>query len=328
MSFDLSAVEFDNFDDVTDTDLMNTSGDTTLSQSEVLLAQDLSCLDDIIRDIDSDVFFEIDNIERYLLGDDGFDVFEDIASPKKNPNRRDREVVRLDSCHCTICDKKFPSLAYLTRHYETKGHLRKKARLDFDNIIVYEPEEVQEVQDEVVIEEIVVQDHEYVEIEEVEGAVSLRDFFESYSPENVEEIEDVAPVPEPQPSCSSSSSSSGLISCTLCNKNFTKRGYLLQHNLTYHSGDKPFKCCRCGKRYANEDALNNHEVKHESAEKLFNCDTCSKGYINRIDLRRHEAVHTNAMPHQCHMCDKGFARRDHLEKHFLVHQKRENRARL
>ena len=62
--------------------------------------------------------------------------------------------------------------------------------------------------------------------------------------------------------------------CDKCDKRFTMKRYLKQHQTT-HSNEKPFKCDKCGKQFSQKSYLKRHQILH-TGEKAFKCDVCDK----------------------------------------------------
>lgn len=244
-----------------------------------------------------------------------------------------KEIAR--NFECNLCNAKLPSMAYLKRHYNTKGHQRKLIKKTGVQFI--------EIKDTTRVEQLTALTNDDIEmihsfddqIEQITGNSSfgttimtpdasldgidlnLNDFRAAdailtfnltSNPENVVSI----PI----------KSTKSDYFCQHCNKTFTQKCYFTQHNKAHHSGPKNFKCEKCGKKYATEIDLENHKLKH-SDSKPFKCDRlkCNHSYNNKIDLKRHEKNHEE-MENVCLICSKGFVRRDHLRKHYLVHERK------
>lgn len=109
--------------------------------------------------------------------------------------------------------------------------------------------------------------------------------------------------------------------CALCNREFTKRCYLIQH-INYKHSDKPFKCGKCSKKFVNQLKLDDHLEKHNFANKKWKCiaSRCNKAYAYKADLKIHESnVHQKEnKKHTCE-CGKSFSRKDHLKIHKRSH---------
>ncbi|KAH3897422.1 hypothetical protein DPMN_021610 [Dreissena polymorpha] len=89
--------------------------------------------------------------------------------------------------------------------------------------------------------------------------------------------------------------------CPLCQRCFSKKKYLDQHELT-HSGMKPFVCPRCGKAFTR-----------------YHCQFCHKGFAKASGLKDHVRIHTGERPFKCHVCDKRFNVKSNLVKHAMTH---------
>uniref|UniRef100_A0A1B0FM85 C2H2-type domain-containing protein n=1 Tax=Glossina morsitans morsitans TaxID=37546 RepID=A0A1B0FM85_GLOMM len=59
----------------------------------------------------------------------------------------------------------------------------------------------------------------------------------------------------------------GRFKCLPCDKIFSSRCYLKQHNKIYHFGAVPYRCEECGKRFPTEAILNAHLTRHGSDAK-------------------------------------------------------------
>ena len=79
---------------------------------------------------------------------------------------------------------------------------------------------------------------------------------------------------------------------------FFLRVCVLQHNNTFHKGDKPFKCHMCGKRFQNAELFEQHQQKH-AGDKPYKCPLCPKQFNHKTDLRRHMCLHTGQKPFMC-----------------------------
>ncbi|XP_057703451.1 zinc finger protein 436-like [Corythoichthys intestinalis] len=108
-----------------------------------------------------------------------------------------------------------------------------------------------------------------------------------------------------------------LFACTLCDKEFPRKGHLENHKRT-HTGEKPFVCTYCGKRFNEKGNLNKHARTH-SGEKPFACTLCNKGFSQKHLLANHARTHTGEKPFTCSLCDKRFSQKNNLNRHARIH---------
>ncbi|KAK2712909.1 hypothetical protein QYM36_011572 [Artemia franciscana] len=119
--------------------------------------------------------------------------------------------------------------------------------------------------------------------------------------------------------------------CTFCDAKFLRRQHLNLH-LTMHTGEKNFKCDRdqCGKAFARKARLDKHVKSHlrrengqlnskETAENVFHCEICGKDYITKYGYNVHMRMHTGKGLYECIICKRMFNRRYSLDQHVKIH---------
>lgn len=109
------------------------------------------------------------------------------------------------------------------------------------------------------------------------------------------------------------------LTCTICNKTFTRPYRLAQHNIKYHSETPTYQCDYkgCFKNFKTWSALHLH-VKTDHPKLV--CDVCGKGCIGKQGLQSHMVVHSsnNAIKlWNCEYCDMGlFVKKLELIEHY------------
>ncbi|KAM9797021.1 uncharacterized protein ACBT44_017330 isoform 2-T2 [Syngnathus typhle] len=108
-----------------------------------------------------------------------------------------------------------------------------------------------------------------------------------------------------------------LFKCSLCDKGFTRRVYMMAHQKA-HSKGKPFTCSICAKGFLLKSQLRTHSRSH-TGERPFTCSACAKSFLSNGQLRMHARIHTGERPFTCSVCSKCFLTRSHLQRHSKIH---------
>ncbi|XP_067304806.1 zinc finger protein 1035 [Pseudorasbora parva] len=110
--------------------------------------------------------------------------------------------------------------------------------------------------------------------------------------------------------------------CLVCNKGFTKKRYLTQHQ-QIHS-ERPYKCDVCSETFKTETTLISHRRMHD-AKRQHQCPICCRTYLTANDLAKHKRKHAEHQSlsqdneFRCDMCYKSFSMFDQLQKHQETH---------
>ena len=108
--------------------------------------------------------------------------------------------------------------------------------------------------------------------------------------------------------------------CSLCDKKFVSEAVVDQHILAVHEGKKPHLCSQCGHSSANKSNLKMHIEHVHEGKKPFPCDQCNKKYRHRWELKHHVSrFHEKNKPFKCSICSRCFANISELNQHGDVH---------
>ncbi|XP_053697346.1 zinc finger protein 436-like [Sabethes cyaneus] len=108
--------------------------------------------------------------------------------------------------------------------------------------------------------------------------------------------------------------------CGQCEKQFTNRYLLQQHEQSAHSGVR-FQCPQCEKSFTCKSYLKVHLRIHNN-DRPFVCEVCQWAFVTRRDLEVHMIVHTGRKEFVCDVCGKDFSRLSALTFHRRTHERR------
>ena len=113
----------------------------------------------------------------------------------------------------------------------------------------------------------------------------------------------------------------GIVSCTICGKNFETKTSLDKH-MYYHTKEHSFCCKECGQSFPFKSRLIQHQITH-TKELLFMCklDQCDKGFKNRGDLNRHMKSHSDVW-FNCRTCTYHNKDKRNRDSHERTHQEK------
>lgn len=111
-----------------------------------------------------------------------------------------------------------------------------------------------------------------------------------------------------------------LFACKFCNKQFTFKYLLTQHEYK-HTNEKPFPCPKCDKGCLTAESLRRHMKIHDPGyiKKVHLCVICNKVFPYPSYLVEHMRSHTDERPHLCSVCGKGFRHTGALHFHQRRH---------
>lgn len=107
--------------------------------------------------------------------------------------------------------------------------------------------------------------------------------------------------------------------CHVCNKILSSRGNLNKH-MIIHDPEKKFECPICHIKFNQSRDLKNHEMTIHTGERPYICKTCGKGFVHKHYLAEHMDYHSGDRKYQCPQCGKRFQSSSTLSKHMERHK--------
>jgi hypothetical protein len=88
--------------------------------------------------------------------------------------------------------------------------------------------------------------------------------------------------------------------CSICGQSFKSKQAMIDHK-NRHLGLKPFACQapNCDKRFTTKFLLIQHEKEHTDSTEKFACSVCSKEFNSKNYLKLHEKFHKNERKFKC-----------------------------
>lgn len=62
-------------------------------------------------------------------------------------------------------------------------------------------------------------------------------------------------------------------------------------NISKENNDIYFKCQHCNKEFTTKVLLNEHQIKEHNGEKMFRCNICCKEFRELKSLKKHQITH-------------------------------------
>lgn len=150
--------------------------------------------------------------------------------------------------------------------------------------------------------------------------------------------------------------SQNAVKCTICDKEYSRERYLLQHyssvhkelgidttvvcdmcgfrtpykeklanHIKTHTGDRPFACSACPRRFITKTLLAYHFRMH-TGDKRFECQYCGKKFTHRSSYQYHIKIHTGEKKFNCPGCNRGFISKVNMQKHLRSCNPHPNKA--
>ncbi|XP_076089283.1 uncharacterized protein LOC143059646 [Mytilus galloprovincialis] len=112
--------------------------------------------------------------------------------------------------------------------------------------------------------------------------------------------------------------------CDICGKVFKDRRGLDRHEVV-HSGVKPYQCAICERSYTQKGHLQQHQRMHTDREDPWECEYCFKISQRSDKYNTHKNFHYRSknMPYLCNACGGQFKEKSDLVKHIRKHRNTE-----
>ncbi|XP_051720368.1 zinc finger protein 1035 [Ctenopharyngodon idella] len=107
------------------------------------------------------------------------------------------------------------------------------------------------------------------------------------------------------------------IICPICKRRFSSNSSLMEHHKKHHEDPRPFKCLVCEKGFTKKRYLTQHQQIH--SERPYQCDVCSESFKTEPTLISHRRMHDAKRQHQCPICCRTYLTANDLAKHKRKH---------
>lgn len=108
------------------------------------------------------------------------------------------------------------------------------------------------------------------------------------------------------------------VDCEICGKRLASKSSLIYHKKSMHSSERGHVCQYCGDSFVSREARLIHERVH-TGERPYVCTICNMQYKCSSNLNQHLKIHSGIRPHECGYCNKRFTRKGALNVHERIH---------
>ena len=104
------------------------------------------------------------------------------------------------------------------------------------------------------------------------------------------------------------------VECKVCQRRFTSKASLKNHEELHFDSSLKVKCDICGKVMKQAVNLKSHRLTHFNSSKHFDCDICSKSFRTSSAYKQHKSIHSSKI-FSCYKCGKEFSVNRYLSQH-------------
>ncbi|TRY94734.1 hypothetical protein DNTS_021622, partial [Danionella cerebrum] len=112
------------------------------------------------------------------------------------------------------------------------------------------------------------------------------------------------------------------IICPICKQRFSSNSSLMEHHKKHHEVSRPFKCLVCEKTFSQKRYLTQHQQTHNA--RPYKCTVCSESFKTETSLAYHSKLHDPKRQYHCPICNRNYLTEKDLSKHKLKHVQRED----
>ncbi|KAJ0170012.1 hypothetical protein K1T71_014618 [Dendrolimus kikuchii] len=102
--------------------------------------------------------------------------------------------------------------------------------------------------------------------------------------------------------------------CESCDRVYTNRKSLREHNRKNHLQLLRYICSHCDKKFYLPSQLKDHMTSH-TGERNFRCEYCGKSYPRLRALKVHMQSHNSEKKYKCGLCTASYTQLNNYKNH-------------